>query len=715
MRCPECTVRNSVAAVQCKDCGAKLPKKKAFPKDLAIAAGAFGLVGLAAFGGISMLPALFDTEGNLQKLAKRMAQGPKSPEEAGRMKTDLEAGLRAFLEHNSELPSAELAARLQKILPAAAFEVHVAVLPENLRLVEVDTILQVSNFIVSKKHVAVLRDFDIYDTAAVIPEGAGKTMVLLGHGNMQEGRKPQVRLFTVEADGVKEKSQKAVPSFTGEGSAVLQKNGKDINMELSLASRGVEEKLFIPGSYRAAGVLDESVRPRLVYRNGAYELIDDNGKSPLAALRAAAFVAADPSQKDRFRRYFSPGAQDNLAGIGKVKLCPPSFQIKRKGSTAAVGAEPEGSSSGGHHRHRHRHQAAQAAPAGGFVFVIGNTDDAFEVVIAKDGGIYQTKQIRRVKALPALGEVEVASVSSTYEDKTSNLVDKLLSVPDGHSADHASDGAATGSSAANGSGAAGSTPTSTGATPLGQGSGARITVKATSSQALSTDKIVEKKADAEHGTVSNKIDTPTVKVRRGASTVYRTIAEVPRGGDLEIIGKKDGWYKVRVEGREGFVYGGFVNCTTNDAYTTATVRRDKSVKDDNNHTVSHAKAGERIVVLGGGHGDKFKVQLASGRVGYVDKDVLDMGGGADSAGGNVSPSSAAAASASGSSSSSSSSHSGASSHHSSATETASEDSGNSNDSDDSGSSRHRRSHSRHSHRHSSRTSTASSTPPPFVP
>jgi hypothetical protein len=263
---------------------------------------------------------------------------------------------------------------------------------------------------------------------------------------------------------------------------------------------------------------------------------------------------------------------------------------------------------------------------------------------------------------------------------------------------------------------------------VGQGGGARITVKATSSQALSTEKIVEKKADAEHGTVSNKIDTPTVKVRRGASTIYRTIAEVPRGGDLEIIGKKDGWYKVRVEGREGFVYGGFVNCKTNDAYTTATVRRDKSVKDDNNHTVSHAKAGERIVVLGGGHGDKFKVQLASGRVGYVDKEVLDMSGGADSAGGAVSTSPVAAAASGSSHSGSSSSHSGSGSgsnhsgssashsSHSSSTETASEDSGNSNDSDDSGSSRHHHhSHSRHSHRHSSRTSTASSTPPPFVP
>lgn len=421
-------------------------------------------------------------------------------------------------------------------------------------------------------------------------------------------------------------------------------------------------------------------------------------------------MAADPSQKDRFRRYFSPGAQDNLASIGKVKVCPPSFQIKRKGSTAAVAAEPE-ASSGGHHRHRHRHQAAQAAPSGGFVFVIGNTDDAFEVVIAKDGGIYQTKQIRRVNALPALGEGEVASVSSTYEDKTSNLVDKLLSSPDGHSGDHANGTASTVSTASSGAVA------TAGASPAGQGSGAPITVK-TVGQPVSTEKIVEKRADAEHGTVSSKIDTATVKVRRGASTGYRTIAEVPRGGDLEIIGKKDGWYKVRVDGREGFVYGGFVNCKTNDAYTTATVRRDKSVKDDNNHTVSHAKAGERIVVLGGGHGDKYKVQLASGSVGYVDKDVLDMGGGADSAGGAVSTLPVAASGSSSGHAGSSSSHSGSSSghsSHSSSTETASEDSGSSNDSDDSGSSRHHRSHSRHSHRHSSRTSTASSTPPPFVP
>ena len=82
----------------------------------------------------------------------------------------------------------------------------------------------------------------------------------------------------------------------------------------------------------------------------------------------------------------------------------------------------------------------------------------------------------------------------------------------------------------------------------------------TPTKPVSNEKIVEKKADDEEGTVSNKIDTATVKVRRGPSTGYRTIAEVPKGSALEILGKHDGWYKVRVNGKEGFIYGGYVNC-----------------------------------------------------------------------------------------------------------------------------------------------------------
>lgn len=46
---------------------------------------------------------------------------------------------------------------------------------------------------------------------------------------------------------------------------------------------------------------------------------------------------------------------------------------------------------------------------------------------------------------------------------------------------------------------------------------------------------------------------PTVQLRRGPSGVYRTVTRLSRGDQVEIIGRRDGWYKVRSNGREGFV------------------------------------------------------------------------------------------------------------------------------------------------------------------
>lgn len=695
MRCPECTVRNSVAAVVCKDCGTKLPRRKGVPKDVLIAVGAVVLVGGVTMAGLAALPSLFDSEGNLQKLAKKVALGPKSPDEATRMKTDLESGIRSYLEHKLQVPSPELVTGLQKIFPSSAFEVHIAELPEGLRLVEVDTILQSSNFVLSPKHVAVLRDFDIYDTAVIVPEGDKKTMILLGHGNVQEGRKPQVRLFTVEADGLKEKSEKSVPPLTGEGSAVLQKNGHDITLELSLASRATEEKLFLGGAYRAAGVADETVRPRLVYRNGAYELADDNGRSPLAALRAAAFLVADPSQKDRFRRYLAPAAQDQLSGLGQLKVFPPAFLIKR---TGGGGGNPS--------------------------YVIGNTDDAFEVSLARDGGIYQVKSIRRAKALPVPSETEVAVTPPSYEGNTSTLVDKLLASPDNHSAPVTTAGSST-----------------TGSAP------------APISAPTSTEKIVERAAGGERGSVSDKVDNATVKVRSGPSTSYKTVTEVPRGSELDIIGKQDGWYKVRCGDKEGYIYGAFVNCSTNDAYAVAVAKRHKSVKNENNITISHVETGDRVVVLDASRSDKYKVQLTDGRVGYVYKEILEIEGGSrqlasaaptgavkpvtmpvqttapvasrsQSQGQSQRQSHSPQSQGSGTSSSTGSGHSSSSrSSHSSSSQSSSNsnNSASRKNSDDSEQeSRHSRRRHRHRHRHSHSSSSSGSassnnSPPPFVP
>ncbi len=630
MRCPECTVRNSVAAVQCKECGAKLARKNALsPKVLkygAIGVAAVALLGLGAVS-LAMIPSMFDSDADLRKVSRMVAKGPKSKEDADHLKSELENSVKRFLEKNVALPPAEITAKMQKLLPSSAYEIHVFDLPKGLKLVEVDTVLQPCNYIISGKDVAVLRKFDVFDEAKVVGP-ASDVLVLLGHHNAQAGGKPQVKVFALTASGVKDLSDKSVPFFSGggEGKTAFAANGKDIDIEMTVASRASEEELFTPSSLRALGLPEEKLKLKLVYNNAAYELQDDNGRGPMAALRAIAFTVADPAQKPRFRRYLTNAAGDALGNVGKLKICPPAFEIKRKGGMVVSAGVAEDDNSGSRRSRRRRREAArQAAQSGVPVYFMGNAEDAFEVVLARgSSGVVQTRELRRVKVQGHGAESDNASVASTYENKTSTLVDKLLATPDDHVAksDVSDDSNSNTNSNNNFSSSSNSNnhsspPPAAAVAPL-----AVPVIKAVEKTA--STKVIEKVSEAEKGTVISSLSSETVKVRRGVGTHYRTIAEIPRGADVAIIGKKEGWYKVLVNGREGYIYGGFVNCKTGDAYTTATVKSVKSVKDEGNRTLTQTQTGDRVVVLGGINNNKYKVQMANGRTGYIDKDALDV-------------------------------------------------------------------------------------------
>lgn len=627
MRCPECTVRNSVAAVQCKECGAKLARKNStnLVKYALIGAAGLAVLGIGA-ASVSFVGSLFDSDGNLQKVSRRVAQGPKSKEDADHLKSELENSVKRFLEKNTALSSAEITGKMQKIFPTSAYEIHVFDLPNALKLVEVDTVLQSCNYLMSGKEVAVLRKFDVFDEAKIIGRQGGETLLLLGHQNAQAGRKPQVKVIELSNGAIKERTDKAVPFFTGEGSAKFAANGQDIDMELALSSRAAEEELFTPSSLRALGLPDEQLKLKLLYKNGNYELLDDNGRGQMAALRAAAFTVADQAQKSRFRKYLTNPTAASIASVGALKVCPPLFELKRKGKdsvtvpevAAAAPAESDGGSSNrssSRSRRRQREAARRAQQAAnsqvtvssGSSYFMGNAEDAFEVVLARgSSGIYQAAQLRRVKVQGHGADSDSTSVASTYENKTSSLVDKLLSSPD------------SGQSSSPDSGSEKNSSAPVDVAPLAVPNNKVIEKTAAS-------KVVEKEAVAEKGTVTSTLTSNTVKVRRGAGTHYRTVAEISRGADVEIIGKQEGWYKVRINGKEGFIYAGFINCKTGDAYTTATVKSGKAVTDARNRTVN-LQAGDRLVVLGGINNNKYKVQLANGRTGFVDKDALDVGG-----------------------------------------------------------------------------------------
>jgi uncharacterized protein YgiM (DUF1202 family) len=98
---------------------------------------------------------------------------------------------------------------------------------------------------------------------------------------------------------------------------------------------------------------------------------------------------------------------------------------------------------------------------------------------------------------------------------------------------------------------------------------------------------------------------------------------IARGAKIKVIGKKGGWYKVRANGKDGYVYGGFVDYKTPDAYETLTVQKAGQLTDDHSNKVYASKPGERLVVLGGSKDGKVRVQLSSGQTAYINKESVE--------------------------------------------------------------------------------------------
>ncbi|MBS1991136.1 MAG: SH3 domain-containing protein [Cyanobacteria bacterium SZAS LIN-3] len=622
-----------------KGFAAKVPKKF-----IVGGLGAVAVVGVIV-AACNILPAMFDAEGNLQKIAKRVAAGPKNGSDAEHIKAELESTTKDFLEKNAKLTTPELTEKLQKIFPNSVFEIRVFDLPHDLRLVEVDTMITATDYLMTSKHAAVMRNFEVYDAAKVVSDDTGSNIALLGHRNAQAGHKPQVRVYALLPDGVADRTQETVPALSGDGNAVFASNGKDINLDLSLMSKASEERLFTIETLAKGTVPDETVKSRLTYKNGKYELTEDLGKGPMACLRAVAFVLTDGSAKDRFRRYFGDGTMGSIASVGKLKVNPPLFTLKKVGGGAVVAAAPVNTASSNnsssdddsrrsrrHRRHRRHHHnddggssqssssnsgSSSRSGGGTLTYVLNNAQDAFEVSLSRGDGRYFVSNIRRVKASTEGSDVVVAAPQP--QDTVLKAADEVLKdkvvVKDADlkklTESNAADKVAADKEQRDKAKLAVTPPS-----PDGSGD--------TESHKQITPKVVEKKADAESGTISSALTTPTIKVRRGASTGYRSVGELKRGQEVQIIGKKDGWYKVQLDGREGYVYGGFVDCKTQDAYTTATVRRGKAVRDSRGSTIGEAQSGDRLVVIGPVTNDKYKVQLSSGRTGYLDKDAIDV-------------------------------------------------------------------------------------------
>lgn len=270
MRCPECEQRNSVAASKCKFCGAKF-KRKSMPlgKKVALISAVVGVGGLMYLS--MMLPKMVDPAEQLSTVAKRVAAGPKSAEDAEDIRKSFGTAVENMLKRYGSDSSTLLSKKLKAALPSAAFEVLVVDLPKGLKLVEIDTILQASGFMVMKgtndTRVFPLPGFEVYDDARTVNDQAGPVIVLLGHTGGQLPHRPIVKTYALLPDSIVDDSKNMVPAFSGEGIAKFAKDSADITLDLSLASIAQLEKISMTPPVAA----DKSMRLNLRWKDAKYQ------------------------------------------------------------------------------------------------------------------------------------------------------------------------------------------------------------------------------------------------------------------------------------------------------------------------------------------------------------------------------------------------------------------------------------------------------------
>jgi len=590
MRCPECDVRNSVAARKCAECGKVLPRRRT---PMPFIAGGIAVIGLAGAGLMGIGAAIttkHDPQSDLTAVGKRFQAGPKNPADAEKLKTELDKAVKEYLKKAGTMSGAEVAAALQQALPSQIFEVHAIELPRGLKIVEIDTMLQATNYLVIKNDtdtkVVNVPGLEVCDGAQVVSDPAGPVLIAIGHTAGQGPRKPQVKVYALMPDAIRDQSDKSVPPIRGEGNVSFAKNNKDVNVEVSLYSIGVVEGAFANSANVAATAEDELLKTTLVWDHGKFTGGIPSGKGQLAALHAVARSLKFDEVSPESKPYLSANAQSQIAEYKGLQ--PSAFTLskiksasKRKrgqssnrygffspGASFIVELAPGGSKGGGNWVANSVVKTAgeeiQSAQMPGApkpmtsamvpsvvrhnIDTTSDTDDITSGSSSKSSNARDNltktpapiverrgeKQIPvNVQNLPAV-KYEPAKIVEKTSSGTSKTVDISRTVETRKEPE----------------------PKKTAETPRKQqvAEVPKAPPRTTGGVAVSRDPSI-KDAPAVPVTAGfiNTSSDPTVQVRRGPSGAYRTVDRLSRGEQVEIIGRRDGWYKIRANGREGFV------------------------------------------------------------------------------------------------------------------------------------------------------------------
>lgn len=587
MRCPECEQRNSVAASKCKFCGAKF-KRKTMPmgRKLALAGAAVVLVG--AIWVTMMIPKMVDPAEQLAAAAKRMANGPRSPEEATEMRASFDSAVENLLKRYGADSSTILASKLKAILPSSAFEVLVVDLPKGLKLVEIDSILQATDFMVFKgtNEVKVFRlpGFEVYDDAKAVSDQAGPVIVLLGHSGGQPPHRPIVKTYALLPDSIEDETKSMVPSIAGDGTAKFAKDSGDISIELMGASVAQVEKINMAP---AVGP-DKVVKLQLRWKDAKYQPELSASPDPQSYMLLLARNLRYPEFWPASAAYLGPSASKLLKEHSSPLVS--GVSVKKVADKAGVQQFVMQTSN--------KKFDVDLKPAGNLWQAAGYKVAVIKPTAEDNAAVSATPTPPPVEAVPVQPppvatnppapvsnnppvQVPVSSAPKVEDPKSKSGNNQVVSVS-------AKNGSPTKSvlppnliSAMPGPAAAGShqqDPHAGSKNAKGTGSSSWLgddDEKPTHVAAVSPavkkpdpdkdkkgkekDKVDKKPADA--GKIGQIVEngTSSVRMRSGPGLNKRTVTEIPTGANVSILGEEKGWYKVRYGNRVGYVFQPLVN------------------------------------------------------------------------------------------------------------------------------------------------------------
>lgn len=543
MRCPACTQRNSVAARNCKFCGAKF---KAKAPEIPVRA-IVGVVTVGAVIGVcSFVGSLISGGGKpvpkLKPIAERMAAGPKTPDDAQLMRVELDNAVVGYLEQNGSLSSADLLTKLQSEVPSSAFEVLVFDLPNKIKLVELACVLQPSDYLVvpgksGTPKVSRINGFSVFDAAKVIDSKPDPCLILLGHSTGDKAGEPQFKASALlESGETTDLTDKVFPVLKGTGSAKFIGTTDDIKIDRSVVSSAKDQKLFD----KSVNFKDEPFTTTLKWKNGTYSPSVTLGSSEVGALYAVASSLIDPTDVDIYRQQLSSEVRDKIKSMeDKPVLSPGNFRITKVAKETSS---------------RRRRSRRSAGGDGTGTYILSSGKRGFEVALVKAGRWSVT----------SLKETEAPAESIASSEPTAEPTPVVEPTPE---------------------------PVVETAVPVAETPKVveRVIEKPVVKEPVKvatisgTDTSTEKKRDRKSEKKPEKKSEPEkpkqvardesssssskgygsetvrkVTMRTGPARQNESVANLGVGVPIRILDQKGPWYKISANGKEGWVYGSYV-------------------------------------------------------------------------------------------------------------------------------------------------------------